>query len=182
VPSAGRHVFESEQWVPADGATTFAFFADAANLEAITPGFLNFRILTPLPIEMRAGALIEYRLRLMGVPLGWLTRIEDWAPDRAFTDVQLRGPYATWVHRHTFAPLDGGTAVRDRVEYSLPFEPLSAPVHALFVRRTVERIFAHRRIAIARVLGDDDRGRGITRLHPQTSRLASVTGTTGRGD
>ena len=148
-----RHVFEDEQWVPSDPATTFAFFSDAANLETITPPFLNFEILSPLPVAMRAGALIEYRLRLMGVPLRWLTRIDDWVPGQSFTDIQLRGPYACWIHRHSFSPREGGTLVRDQVRYSLPLEPLSAPVHALFVRGTIERIFAHRRAVIGRILG-----------------------------
>jgi hypothetical protein len=89
----------------------------------------------------------------MGLPLGWLTRIEEWEPNRSFTDVQLRGPYARWIHRHDFVPHDGGTWVRDRVEYSLPLAPLTDPAHALFVRPTLERIFAYRRSAIVRLLG-----------------------------
>jgi len=144
---------EREQWLPAPMERAFAFFADAANLQALTPPFLDFGILTPLPIEMRAGALIEYRLRLMGLPLGWLTRIEEWEPNRSFTDVQLRGPYARWIHRHTFAPGDGGTWVRDRVEYALPLAPFTDPGRVLFVRPILERIFAYRRDAIARLLG-----------------------------
>jgi hypothetical protein len=89
----------------------------------------------------------------MGLPLGWLTRIEEWEPKRSFTDVQLRGPYARWIHRHDFVPDAGGTWVRDRVEYVLPLAPLSDPGHTLFVRPTLERIFAYRRGAIARLLG-----------------------------
>ena len=152
-PRCRSHVLISEQRVGAELEETFAFFSDAANLQALTPPFLDFSILTPLPIEMRTGTLIEYRLRLMGLPLGWLTRIEEWEPNRSFTDVQLRGPYARWIHRHDFVPHDGGTWVRDRVEYSLPLAPLTDPAHALFVRPTLERIFAYRRSAIARLLG-----------------------------
>lgn len=148
-----HHVLSSAQWVPAAPAACVAFFSDAANLESLTPPFLRFRILTPLPIAMRTGALIEYRLSLLGVPLHWVTRIEDWQPGRGFTDVQLRGPYARWVHRHAFSPADGGTWVRDEVEYALPFAPLSDPVHALFVRPRLHRIFAYRRDAVARLLG-----------------------------
>jgi ligand-binding SRPBCC domain-containing protein len=146
-------VYSCAQWVNADLERTFAFFSDAANLEAITPAFLHFRIVSPLPIEMREGTLIEYRLRLYGAPIHWITRIEEWQPRRSFTDVQLRGPYARWVHRHRFTPRDGGTLVEDHVEYRLPAAPLSAPVHALFVRPSVERIFAHRRRAIAELVG-----------------------------
>lgn len=149
----GCHVLHSRQWVPAPREECFAFFSDAANLEALTPPFLKFRILTPLPIEMRAGALIEYRLSLLGVPMPWLTRIEDWRPGQGFTDVQLRGPYARWVHRHTFSPADEGTWVRDEVEYALPLAPLSGPVQALFVRPRLREIFAYRQQAIARLLG-----------------------------
>ena len=145
--------FACEQWVAADLERTFAFFSDASNLERITPGFLGFSILTPRPIVMCRGALIRYRLRLFGVPLQWLTRIEDWQPGRSFTDVQLQGPYALWVHEHHFSRRDGGTVVHDRVHYRLRWEPLSAPAHALFVRPTIERIFRYRREAIVKVLG-----------------------------
>ncbi len=146
-------MFERKQEVAARVEETFEFFADAANLQAITPAFLGFDILTPAPIEMREGTLIEYRLRLLGMPMRWLTRIQEWVPNRAFTDVQIRGPYALWVHRHTFQPSGAGTWVHDRVEYALPLAPFSDPVHALWVRPMVERIFAHRREVITQVLG-----------------------------
>lgn len=152
-PGGRIHLLESRQWVPAGLDDTFAFFADASNLEAITPGFLGFEIRTPRPIEMREGTLIEYRIRLAGVPMPWLTRIERWRPGRSFVDVQLRGPYARWVHTHDFAPAGGGTLVEDRVEYALPLAPFSDPVRALCVRPTLERIFRHRHAAIARFLG-----------------------------
>lgn len=147
------HVLCSRQWVPAPIDECFAFFSDAANLEALTPPFLRIRILTPLPIEMRAGARIEYRLGLMGVPMRWLTRIDEWSPGRGFVDTQLKGPYARWVHRHTFSPADGGTWVRDEVEYALPLAPLSAPAHVLFVRPQLRAIFGYRRQVIERLLG-----------------------------
>lgn len=153
LPGGRVHLLETTQWVPAGVEETFAFFSDAANLEVITPPFLGFEIRTPPPIEMREGTLIEYRIRLMGVPMAWLTRIDRWEPGRSFVDTQLRGPYARWVHTHTFTPADGGTRVEDRVEYALPLAPLSDPVRALFVRPTVERIFRHRHAAIARILG-----------------------------
>jgi ligand-binding SRPBCC domain-containing protein len=152
-PRCRSHVLTSEQRVGAGLEQTFAFFSDAANLQALTPSFLHFSFLTPLPIEMRTGTLIEYRLRLMGLPLGWLTRIEEWEPNRSFADMQLRGPYARWIHRHDFVPATRGTWVRDRVEYALPLAPLTNPARALFVRPTLERIFAYRRSAIARLLG-----------------------------
>ena len=154
IPARRRqHVIESDQRVGTGLRDTFAFFSDAANLEGITPPFLGFSILTPQPIAMREGALIEYRLKLMGVPLGWLTRIESWIPNVSFTDVQLRGPYARWVHTHRFESVEGGTRVRDRVEYALPLSALSEPFHPWFVRPMVERIFSYRRSAIAQLLG-----------------------------
>ena len=150
---SGAHRLETKQVVAADIEETFAFFANAANLDAITPPSLGFTILTPLPIVMREGALIEYRLRLGGMPIHWLTRIDAWDPGLSFTDTQLRGPYALWVHRHSFAPHPDGTLIRDRVDYALPLSYLTAPVHALFVRPMIERIFAYRREVIAGVLG-----------------------------
>lgn len=147
------HLLERSQHVPRPRREVFAFFSDAANLERITPAFLRFRIETPLPIELRAGALIDYRLSLHGVPLRWRTRIETWEPEHLFVDAQLSGPYRSWVHRHEFEEVPGGTLMRDRVEYALPLGPLGALAHALFVRRQVEQIFDHRRMVIDEVLG-----------------------------
>ena len=138
--------------MPAAPRECFAFFSDATNLEALTPPFLEFRILTPAPIEMRTGTLIEYQLGLAGVPMRWLTRIEEWDPITGFVDVQLRGPYARWVHRHTFVPDDGGTWVRDEVDYALPLARFSAPVHDWLVRPRLRAIFEYRRTAMSRLL------------------------------
>lgn len=149
------HVLERTQWVPASVTETFDFFADAANLETITPPWLNFRIRTPLPIAMHEGRLIEYRLKLHGLPVFWRTRIARWEPGVAFVDEQLRGPYAKWVHLHTFVAERGGTRLGDRVEYALPLDPLSRPAHPLYVRPLVERIFAHRHTVIAERFGVD---------------------------
>ena len=151
------HTFEAHQWVPSPIEQTFGFFADAANLEAITPPFLNFRILTTLPVAMCVGARIDYRIALYGVPMTWKTRIERWEPGASFVDRQLSGPYAQWIHLHTFTSVHGGTQLDDRVEYALPLDPLSRPGHRLFVRPTIERIFAHRRQVIAQRFGGGGR-------------------------
>lgn len=141
------HVFESEQIVRAPIDEVFAFFSRAENLERITPPSLRFEITTPKPIDVRAGTLIDYRLRLHGVPFRWRTRIDVFEPGRRFVDVQLRGPYALWRHEHLFEPLAGdprSTRMRDRVEYALPFGPLGEIARRLFVGREVAGIFSHR--------------------------------------
>jgi ligand-binding SRPBCC domain-containing protein len=132
----------------------FAFFEDASNLARITPPFLGFQILTPPPIAMGSGTLIDYRIRLYGVPMVWRTRIEDYEPGVRFVDRQLRGPYRFWVHTHEFNDVPHGTSMTDRVEYQLPFGPLGAVSHALFVRRTLARIFDYRRAVIASTFGE----------------------------
>jgi ligand-binding SRPBCC domain-containing protein len=147
------HRLAQTQLVPRPRGEVFAFFADAANLERITPPSLRFRILTPQPIAMRDGARIDYRLRLHGVPLRWRTRIERWEPQICFVDVQLSGPYRRWEHRHEFRDAPGGTEMRDTVDYELPLGPLGELAHGLFVRRTLERVFAFRRGAIAEIFG-----------------------------
>ena len=146
------HLLTREQHVPAPPEAVFAFFAEARNLEAITPPWLGFRVLTPAPVEMRPGALIEYRLSLHRIPVRWLTRIEEWAPGRGFVDAQVRGPYRLWRHTHTFTAHEGGTLVGDRVRYALPLGPLGEAAHLAFVRRDLERIFDFRRAAIAPML------------------------------
>jgi ligand-binding SRPBCC domain-containing protein len=132
----------------------FAFFADAANLERLTPARLRFSILTPRPIAMRPGAVIDYRLSLLGVPFRWRTVIEAFEPEARFVDVQAAGPYASWRHLHEFVEAPGGTLVRDRVDYQLPLGALGELAHALFVRRQLEHIFDHRRRVIEQLFGD----------------------------
>jgi ligand-binding SRPBCC domain-containing protein len=157
------HRLERTQRIPRGRDEVFAFFADAANLEAITPAFLRFRILTPLPIELRAGARIDYALSLFGVPFTWRTRITVWEPSVRFVDEQESGPYALWRHTHSFEEDGGATTMRDLVEYALPLGLLGALAHGLFVRGMVERIFDHRREVIARRFGPEP-GAGAFRL------------------
>ena len=147
----GEHRFETSAVLPLDRHRVFSFFADAANLEVITPPELQFRILTPPPIDMQPGTLIRYRLRLMGVPFSWLTRINVWNPPHEFVDEQLQGPYRTWVHRHRFMEVPGGTRVEDEVTYSLPLYP-AGEVVAPIVAWQVRRIFSYRAGAIRRAL------------------------------
>lgn len=153
------YALERTQVIPAAVVEVFAFFSDAANLETITPEFLRFHILTPLPVEMREGARIEYALSLFGVPFRWRTRIARWEPCACFVDEQESGPYAVWRHSHEFEAGAGSTTMRDRVEYALPLGPIGRAVHALFVRNALERIFDYRRDAIARVFPGESRSR-----------------------
>ena len=144
----------AEQWFRQSVEELFPFFAEAGNLGRITPPYLGWRILTPQPIEMREGALIDYRIRLRVVPIRWRTRIAEWDPPRAFTDEQVRGPYRWWVHRHIFEPRDGGTLMTDLVRYGVPGGPLAPLVHRLAVRRDLRRIFAYRQDALEEIFGD----------------------------
>jgi ligand-binding SRPBCC domain-containing protein len=144
---------EREQILPLPPGEAFEFFADALELEAITPPWLHFKVLTPPPIPMRVGTEIEYRLRLHGLPVRWLTRIEVWEPGHRFVDVQLRGPYSVWHHTHLFTPHPDGTSMRDLVRYALPLGALGRVAGGALVRRDLERIFDFRREAIATRLG-----------------------------
>jgi len=136
----------------------FAFFSDASNLDALTPPFLHFRILTPMPIELFAGAQLDYQLSLFGVPVRWRTRITDWRPEERFVDEQESGPYAFWRHTHAFEARGASTLMRDVVDYSEPLGPIGTVAHVLFVRRTLDRIFDFRRDAIERLLGSTRAG------------------------
>jgi len=143
-PERGLVQFHTEVVVPASLEDTFTFFSDAANLERLTPPWLEFRILTPLPVVMREGAVIEYRIVLHGIPIPWRTRIDVWEPGVRFVDRQLAGPYRWWRHEHRFEPVAGGTRIVDRVE----FLPRMAWLTRRFVRRDVERIFEYRCLAL----------------------------------
>lgn len=133
-------------------AEVFDFFADAGNLERITPPELNFHIVTPQPIDIRQGALIDYNLKLRGFPVSWRTEISEWNPPHSFVDRQLKGPYTQWIHRHTFTQLDANrTLIEDEVKYRLPLEPLGDLAHFL-IRRELDYIFDYRQKVVAELL------------------------------
>jgi ligand-binding SRPBCC domain-containing protein len=145
-----QHQFAADTFIPADRGEVFSFFSDAGNLMRLTPSSLGFEILTPGPIAMREGALIDYRIKLHRVPMRWRTRICKWDPPTGFVDEQLRGPYRLWVHSHFFADAPGGTAMRDVVRYALPLPPFGE-VALPFVRREIRGIFEFRRKAILEI-------------------------------
>lgn len=141
-----------EQLVPRPIDEVFGFFARAGNLERITPPWLTFSLQNPEPDAIGTGTLIEYRLRLHRLPLRWISRIELWEPGRAFEDVQVKGPYRLWHHRHEFRAAGGGTLVQDHVRYALPLGALGRLAHAGFVERDLARIFAFRYAAVKELL------------------------------
>jgi len=149
------HVLERTQRVQAPLAEVFPFFARPENLGEMTPRSLGFQILTPVPLVMKEGAVIDYVVSLGGLPLRWRTLISAYEPPRRFVDEQLLGPYSFWHHVHTFRPAPGGgTEVGDLVHYALPWGPLGDLVHTLAVRRQLDAIFAHRRAVLARRFGE----------------------------
>jgi hypothetical protein len=147
--AGGTHRLACEITVLRPLEEVFAFFADAHNLEELTPPWLRFRIETPPPITMEQGALIDYRLRLHGVPVLWTSVIDAWQPPLRFVDRQRRGPYRLWVHEHTFAEDGDGTLVRDRVEWAARGGPLVARL----VARDLRKIFDYRRARLTEIFG-----------------------------
>jgi ligand-binding SRPBCC domain-containing protein len=139
--------FTAEKTLPRPIDEVFAFFADAGNLQAITPPWVHFQILTPRPIEMRVGTLIDHRLKIRGVPVRWRSEITVWEPPHRFVDEQRRGPYRLWHHEHILQPCDGGTLCRDVVRYAVPFDFL---LHGWLVRPDIEKIFAYRHEQLSR--------------------------------
>jgi ligand-binding SRPBCC domain-containing protein len=148
-------LFEKTVWIPAARERVFDFFCRAENLQLLTPKWLDFKILTPLPMEMRPGARIDYRITLYGVPVVWKTAISGWEPPRRFEDTQLKGPYRVWIHEHLFEPDNQGTRMTDRIRY-LPRGGLLEPlIDSLFVRSRLDRIFTFRERALQELFSRD---------------------------
>jgi len=150
-----EEVFITHQDLPRPRTEVFAFFSNPANLERLTPPWVNFQILTPEPLPQGEGALFEYRLRVRGVPLRWRTLIEEWREGERFVDRQVQGPYALWLHTHIFLDLpDDGTRIIDRVRYRAPFGLLGRLAMTWYLRRDIHRIFAFRKSVIAVLFAD----------------------------
>lgn len=147
-----EHILEREQIIRRPRVEVFEFFADAVNLERITPPELQFHIVTPQPIEVKKGTLIDYELKLRGFPITWKTEITQWNPPRDFVDTALRSPYKQWIHLHTFedGAHPGETIMKDLVRYRLPLEPLGDIAH-FYVKKELSYIFDYRRRAVEEI-------------------------------
>ncbi|MDG2383651.1 MAG: SRPBCC family protein [Pirellulaceae bacterium] len=143
---------QQAQLIPRNLRDTFAFFADAGNLEQITPPTLQFQILTPLPIRMQSGALIDYQLKLLGMPFHWQTEITDSSPPHHFVDQQIRGSYQQWGHRHDFRATEQSTQMVDHIDDGIDWGPLGSVVHPWFAKRIPKTISTYRRAQIERLL------------------------------
>ncbi len=148
------HILERQQWIGRPLEEVFDFFSQAENLTLITPPWMYFDLKTPIPIEMRSGTRIDYRISLLGVPMRWRTLIGQWKPGSGFSDFQESGPYAWWEHRHEFHPMGGGVLMTDRVSYRLPFGWIGRVAHWLVVRRALDAIFDFRFERIQEILTD----------------------------
>jgi ligand-binding SRPBCC domain-containing protein len=148
------HRLETQLWLPRPRQQVFAFFAEPRNLERLTPAWLHFEFMTSVEGEVRQGTLLDYRLRLHGIPLRWQSEIAVWEPPERFVDRQTKGPYSMWVHEHTFDERDGGTLVGDRVDYAVPGGRL---VQKFFVAPDLQRIFRYRRHVLEGIFESDAR-------------------------
>ena len=137
-----------KQYINKPLEVVFEFFSKPENLEMITPKSLSFNILTPTPIKMEKGSLIDYTIRLFGIPIHWRTLISDYEPPFRFVDQQIKGPYTFWHHTHTFKLVEGGVEIIDQVKYSLPLGWLGTLAHAIWVRKDLEKIFEYRKTVI----------------------------------
>jgi ligand-binding SRPBCC domain-containing protein len=150
-----EHILKRQLTLDRPRREVFDLFADAGNLERITPPELEFHIITPRPIAIAKGTLIDYRLRMLGIPMKWRTEISVWDPPFEFTDQQLQGPYAQWIHRHTFTKIDeNNTLIEDEVRYRLPLEPLGDLLHFL-IRKELDHIFDFRQRAVSERLSNN---------------------------
>jgi len=145
------HTLKQEQALAAPLEVVFPFFARPENLEKLTPNSLDFRVLTPSPIPMHVGAIIDYVISMNGFPMRWTTAISEYDPPHRFVDVQLKGPYSFWHHTHTFEAHGDRTVIRDEVNYALPAGPLGILAHSLIVRRQLKTIFNFRRQYLERI-------------------------------
>jgi len=150
-----RYRLHREQIIGRPREEVFSFFEKPENLARITPPSMGFKIITPSPIHMAPGALIDYTIRIFGIRRRWTTRITEYNPPYAFVDEQMRGPYSFWRHTHHFEEIPDGTRVVDTVEYVVPFGIFGRLIHALFVKWQLDRIFNYRAQRIKSIFGHE---------------------------
>src|SRR5580765_4045986 len=150
------YTLEREQIIPRSRSETFGFFCDALNLQRLTPAFVNLQVLTPRPINMGAGILLDYQLSLFGIPIKWRTLVTEWSPDDGFVDEEIRGPFAMWRHTHKFEELaPDRTLMRDQVLYQLPLGLIGRLAHRVFVGPALKRIFDYRSTTISELFPEN---------------------------
>ena len=149
------HEIQMEQWIPQSLDKTFAFFKEAKNLEKITPGILQFKVLNQSTHEIQEGTKIDYRLLVHRIPMRWQSKITDWKPNYRFSDIQLRGPYNYWNHTHEFTEKNGGTLMRDKVNYRVPFGVPGDLVANSLIKKDLEQIFLYRRKQISELFNNN---------------------------
>ena len=150
------YTLESNQFINTPIEEVFQFFSKPENLSVITPAKLGFKILSPNPIKMEVGRLIDYNIYLLGIPIHWRTLITDYEPPNMFVDQQIKGPYAMWHHTHTFHKVKGGVEIKDRVVYSIPFGFLGRLLNYLWIKRDLNNIFLHRKKVIDKLFENND--------------------------
>jgi ligand-binding SRPBCC domain-containing protein len=146
---------QTQLWLPQPRDKIFAFFADPRNLDRLTPAWLKFHTETLDTSKISRGAMLNYRLRIHGIPIRWQSEISAWDPPDGFIDRQVKGPYALWIHQHTFAESSGGTMVGDDVEYAVPGGAL---VQKFLVAHDLARIFAYRHCVLEEIFNPSKRG------------------------
>ena len=162
----------TQQYIPRQRDVVFSFFSKPENLGLLTPPAMAFRILTPLPIPMNAGTMIDYTIKVLGIRTRWTTLISSYEAPFRFVDEQLRGPYAFWHHTHTFKECDDGTLIEDEITYAMPFGWIGSLIRFLFVRRQLENIFTYRRAAIERMFSN---GSGLDSIPNKSFSLPEET-------
>ncbi|MEE9226693.1 MAG: SRPBCC family protein [Acidobacteriota bacterium] len=150
----GDRIFSVDHWVPRPRGEVFRFLSDPRNLARITPPWLRFRMVRQSTPEIGIGTVFTYRLRIRGVPILWKSRIKEWKENEFFIDIQVKGPYSHWNHMHMFEEKDGGTVIKDRVIYRVPFGWIGRMVAGRMVRSDLHRIFQYRRQVIEQLLNN----------------------------
>ncbi len=160
------------QFVPKPLYKVFGFFSKPENLEILTPDNIRFQILTPSPLMMKEGSVLDYAITIFGLPVRWTTMITQYDSPHTFVDIQLHGPYSYWHHTHTFTETLGGTIIQDTVKYSLPFGFIGVLAHGVVIRRQLENIFTHRGEIIDTIFSDVN---GVTdKAHPSNIELEHI--------